>query len=194
MRTSARPTPPQYRATLASLLSYAALGGYYGGTRPAGAGFRSPFSYHPLLMMVGFVGLMGSAHLTKKLGGYANTKIHAGLATAGLAIAFGGLYAIYLQKEALGKDHVTSYHAWAGMVALVGTSMPALAGALLLHPDYGLDRTNKLYRFGHKVAGRLFTAVGWASCVAGLAQLRASPIELVLFGAPMVVMACLVLL
>ena len=28
--------------------------------------------------------------------------------------------------------------------------MPALAGAIFLHPDFGIDKTNQLYRKVHK--------------------------------------------
>lgn len=33
------------------------------------------FSWHPLLMTIGMVGLMGIGAITKKLGGYTNTKV-----------------------------------------------------------------------------------------------------------------------
>jgi hypothetical protein len=53
---------------------YASYGGYSAGMQPMGMGWRF-FSYHPLLMTSGFVGMMGSAAITKKRGGYTNTKV-----------------------------------------------------------------------------------------------------------------------
>ena len=44
------------------------------GTQPKGAGWRA-FSWHPMLMTCGMVGMVGSAAVTKKLGGYTNTKV-----------------------------------------------------------------------------------------------------------------------
>lgn len=44
------------------------------GHQPVGAGWRL-FSWHPFLMMVGMIGLMGSGAMIKKLGGYTNTKV-----------------------------------------------------------------------------------------------------------------------
>lgn len=188
-----KPSAATYRNALAALSTFALAGGYYAATRPSGVGWRLPFSLHPLLMTVGFVGLMGSAHLTKKLGGYANTKAHGYLASGGLALSFGGLYAIWLNKENLGKEHVQSAHAYLGLACLVGLVLPALAGLVFLHPDFGQAKTNQSYRTAHKWAGRLFTAGGWISCVVGLNQLSSSRLETALFALPLVVLAPFVL-
>jgi hypothetical protein len=56
-----------------SFLAYAVGVGYFAGTRPNGA-WRF-FSWHPFLMLSGFVGCFGIAAATKKLGGYTNTKV-----------------------------------------------------------------------------------------------------------------------
>lgn len=42
--------------------------------QPSGAGWRD-FSWHPFLMTSGFVGMFGIAAVTKKRGGYTNTKV-----------------------------------------------------------------------------------------------------------------------
>ena len=47
--------------------------GYTAGIQPAGE-WRF-FSWHPLLMTVGMVGCTGVGAVTKKLGGYENTKV-----------------------------------------------------------------------------------------------------------------------
>ena len=55
---------------------------------------------------------MGAAALTKKRGGYTNTKLHGIMAWVGMMIAGGGLYVIYQNKESMGKNHFTTYHSW----------------------------------------------------------------------------------
>lgn len=189
-----KPTPTTYRILLIALVSFAIVGGLYAATRPTGVGWRLPFSLHPFLMMCGYIGLMGSGHVTKKLGGYTNTKRHGYMAVGGLCLAFGGLYAIWLNKENMGKEHITSYHSWGGILSLVGLILPALAGLVFLHPDFGVDKTNKNYRLAHKWVGRLGTALGWISCIVGLNTLVSSKVELMLFSLPLVVLAPFVLI
>ena len=57
-------------------------------------------------------GMMGAAAITKKRGGYTNTKLHGMMAWAGLMLAGAGLYVIYKHKNVMGKDHFTTYHSW----------------------------------------------------------------------------------
>ena len=135
-----------YNLLVGSFGVFAVVVGFIVATQPAGEGFRY-FSWHPLLMTVGFVGMMGSSAITKKLGGYKNTKIHALLASSGLVLALGGLYVIYHNKEIHGKDHITSTHAIFGLVTISGCTMVALAGGIFLHPDFGIDKTNKMIRY-----------------------------------------------
>eukprot|EP00980_Cylindrotheca_fusiformis_P006644 scaffold1390_cov138-Cylindrotheca_fusiformis.AAC.47 len=70
-----KPTDENYRILVAAFVVYSALAGYYAATRPVGT-WRSPFSWHPLLMIVGLVGCAGISAITKKMGGYTNTKNH----------------------------------------------------------------------------------------------------------------------
>ncbi len=72
-----------YRAHVGLTLVFALFAGYKAAVQPEGAGWRF-FSYHPFLMVFGFVGMMGASALTKKLGGYTNTKLHGILASSGL--------------------------------------------------------------------------------------------------------------
>lgn len=62
--------------------------------------------------VLGMVGMMGAAALTKKRGGYTNTKLHGYMAWAGMMMAGGGLYVIYKNKENMGKQHFTTLHSW----------------------------------------------------------------------------------
>ena len=69
-----------------------------------------PISQDLLTPSSGMVGLMGTAALTKKKGGYSNTKLHGIMASAGLLCAAGGFYVIYQNKISMGKDHFTTLH------------------------------------------------------------------------------------
>lgn len=53
---------------------------------------------------------MGAAALTKKRGGYTNTKMHGIMAITGMVLGGAGLYVIYQNKESMGKEHFTTLH------------------------------------------------------------------------------------
>mmetsp|Transcript_30153 Transcript_30153/g.61503 ORF Transcript_30153/g.61503 Transcript_30153/m.61503 type:complete len:200 (-) Transcript_30153:180-779(-) len=180
-----KPSSTTYATVVGVLSAFSLFGGYFAATQPTGAGWREPFSYHPLLMTVGFVGLMGTAAITKKLGGYTNTKIHGVLSGAGFFAALGGLYAIYRNKELMGKEHFTSTHSWGGAVALLGCAGPMMVGGIFLHPDWGIDKNNKLFRMVHKWFGRIAITIGWVSCLVGLTQLTEDGTKLAMFGVPL---------
>lgn len=59
--------------------------GYYV-ARPGGQ-WKNPFSWHPFLMTVGMIGCFGVATITKKLGGYVNTKNHGIFANLGVVLS-----------------------------------------------------------------------------------------------------------
>jgi len=143
------------------------------------------FSWHPFLMTIGFYGLMGSAAVTKKLGGYSNTKLHGILSSAGLFCAFGGLYIIYKNKENMGKDHLTTNHALAGIVTVSGCIGAMFAGGVFLHPDFGIDKTNKTIRLAHKWFGRIMIISGWVTAFMGLMQITDEPAHWAMYGVPM---------
>ena len=62
-----------YFAICSCLLVYSIMAGYVAGIQPTNE-FRY-FSYHPLLMTCGMVGTMSIGAVTKKIGGYMNTKV-----------------------------------------------------------------------------------------------------------------------
>eukprot|EP01065_Artemidia_motanka_P029243 TRINITY_DN35392_c0_g1_i1.p2 TRINITY_DN35392_c0_g1~~TRINITY_DN35392_c0_g1_i1.p2 ORF type:complete len:200 (+),score=53.65 TRINITY_DN35392_c0_g1_i1:56-601(+) len=152
------------------------------------------FHYHPLLMMVGFVGLAGWGTLSKKLGGRQNTINH-GYAMCGATVSgFLGWYVIYTNKEMAGKPHMVTAHAKVGMAALVGYTVASIAGYLGLHPDVGMMKTNKVVRMVHKNSGRALTAASWVACWLGFATVQKSFEYQAAFAATLVVMAFKVLL
>ena len=64
----------KHKLLVSSFIIFTIAQGYMASVMPWGAGWRY-FSWHPFLMTTGFVGMMGSAVVTKKLGGYTNTKV-----------------------------------------------------------------------------------------------------------------------
>jgi hypothetical protein len=140
-------TPPSrtYKCLLGSYIIYTTAVGYTVSTQPTGAGWRF-FSWHPFLMTTGFIGLLGVSAITKKLGGYKNTKIHAILSSLGVVCACIGFGIIYKNKQLIGKDHFTSTHSIFGIVTISCAFLPWLAGGIFLHPDFGIDRTSNRYR------------------------------------------------
>jgi hypothetical protein len=67
------PSTLRYQVTVAALIIFSLAGGYYAGT--VAKGQWSFFAWHPMLMTCGMVGLAGIGAMTKKLGGYNNTKV-----------------------------------------------------------------------------------------------------------------------
>jgi len=151
------------------------------------------FSWHPFLMITGFIGMLGSSAIIKKRGGYANTKLHAILSSTGLMMAFGGLYVIYKNKENIGHDHIISIHAHAGIITIAAAVLPAMAGAVFLHPDFGIDKTNLTYRFAHKWLGRIVMTSAWITAFFGLMKLTSDIKILAAFAVPLVVLASMTL-
>jgi hypothetical protein len=72
-----KPSILRYQTTVAALVIFSLAGGYYAGT--AARGEWSFFAWHPMLMTCGMVGLAGIGAMTKKLGGYNNTKVRSRL-------------------------------------------------------------------------------------------------------------------
>lgn len=134
-----------YSAIVLALVVYSLGAGYMAGTQPAGAGWRF-FSWHPFLMTTGMVGLLGMAIATKKRKGYANTKLHAMMAMAGNTLILAGLYVIYSNKESMERPHITTKHATAGIIVIVMCLTLGMVGTVFLHPDFGIDKNNKVIR------------------------------------------------
>jgi hypothetical protein len=177
-----------YTLLVATFLAYSIGVGYYVSTRPHGK-WRSPFSYHPFLMTVGMIGMMGIGAITKKLGGYTNTKMHGMIASAGYFLACGGLYAIYHNKNLMEREHFTSTHGKIGIAVMVSLLGPLLAGGVVLHPDFGVDKTNKLIRKVHKMFSRFLMCVAWGNSIYGLYGIRSEhPMELFIYGLPLLML------
>ena len=145
--------------------------------------------------ITGMFGLMGIAAITKKRGGYTNTKMHGILAWSGIMLASAGMYAIYQHKNNMGKPHFTTWHSWTGLSAFGGCIGLGLVGGVVLHPDFGLDTTNKQIRAIHKYSGRIVLMLAWMATLSGLKTLVGDDIKpILLFAVPLVVAAPFTLL
>jgi len=152
------------------------------------------FSWHPAMMIMGFVVLAANAALIKKIGGYENTKIHGYLMSAAVVMAGFGFYVIYSNKDMMNKKHFMTLHGKLGLAVTVSYLMIGLFGAVALHPDWGVFRTNKLYRSAHKWGGRALTAASWYCCVLGFMTMQSELWKQALFGVPLVIGGFYVLL
>lgn len=173
-----------YRTFRGPLILYAVLFGLYVGLKP---GKWIWFSYHPIGMLIAFVALAGNATLLKKIGGYDNTKMHGNLMAAATALGAFAWYVIYSNKEAYGKVHLKSLHGKAGFAVMIGYLSLGAFGAIGLHPDWGIVKTNQTIRWAHKWTGRLLTAVAWWCCVTGFMGMHAELWKQVLFTLPLLV-------
>jgi hypothetical protein len=109
-------------------------------------------------------------------------------------MALGGLYAIYHNKNLYGRPHFTSLHGKAGLALLALTVPPMLVGGVFLHPDWGLDKTNKEYRKLHKLFSRIIVGSAWGTAMYGMYSMTKDPMELFVFGAPLLILAPFTLL
>jgi hypothetical protein len=118
--------------------------------------------------VIGFVVLATNATLLKKIGGLENTRYHGILMFGSLALGIFGWYVIYTNKEKYNKKHLVTNHGKLGIIVLIGYTALAIFGSVALHPDWGLFKTNKLFRAVHKWTGRVFTAAAWVCSVLGI--------------------------
>ena len=108
-------------------------------------------------------------------------------------LALFGWYVIYSNKEVHGKPHLTSWHSWIGVAALLSWVGLALVGLAALHPDFGSMKRNKSVRFLHKWLGRLATASGWGACLLGFIKMDSDASHQALFALPLAVASAFVL-
>ena len=86
--------------------------------------------------------------------------------------------------------HETNIDATVGLTAFSGCILPGVAGAVFLHPDFGIDKQNKIYRSVHKYASRALLLLAWTATISGLKTLIGDDIQtLIIFAAPLVLVA-----
>jgi hypothetical protein len=101
----------------------------------------------------------------------------------------GGLYVIYTNKSNNGSEHFTSNHGKAGLALIICSIGAGMAGGIFLHPDFGLDKTNKQIRFVHKTFARVVVACAWMVAVSGMYTLTSDVMSLAIVAVPLLVFA-----
>jgi hypothetical protein len=101
----------------------------------------------------------------------------------------GGLYVIYTNKSNNGADHFTSNHGKAGLACVVCSIGAGMAGSIFLHPDFGMDKTNKQIRFIHKTFARVVIACAWMVAVSGMYTLTSDIMSQAIVAVPLLVFA-----
>ncbi|CAK0853919.1 unnamed protein product [Prorocentrum cordatum] len=105
---------------------------------------------------------------------------------AGTVAALFGWYVIHSNKDASGKPHFTTVHGKVGLVCLVLTLASAMAGSVLLDPDFGLMKPSKVIRRVHKYAGRgVLALAAVASLLGWWTVVKGDPLTMLLIAAPL---------
>lgn len=113
-------------------------------------------------------------------------KIHGILGFLSIVMNLAGLYCIFQNKERNGYQHLKSTHAQVGLgVVLVHISL-GMAGGIFLHPDFGMDKTNKTIRLAHKACSRLVLMLSWFTAGYGVWQLTQDSTKVAIYGVPLI--------
>ena len=170
-----KPSQPVANALLGAILALTCVASWYIPMMPIST-FRW-FSYHPLFMLIGTCSFVSSA-VIKKLGGYANTKLHGMLALVGTVAYYVGFYVIWVNKEDNSADHFTTNHSYSGGAALMLVTALLTVGLVALHPDFGALKTHKMVRLLHKSFGALAILLSLYTVYTGVATVSNEPVVL----------------
>jgi hypothetical protein len=122
-------------------------------------------------------------------------QLHGMMGSGSLVLSCAGVYCIYLNKERNGFGHLKSNHSIAGVGVLCSCIALGMAGGVFLHPDFGVDKTNKTIRLGHKMASRIVLMLAWFTAFSGLQQMMpGKELMLLPFGIPLLILVPFVLL
>ncbi|CAM9938501.1 unnamed protein product [Pylaiella littoralis] len=134
------------------------------------------FAWHPVLMSLSALGLstagIQAVRSRHAVGGIQpktqRVQLHSIFSNLAMASMLGGLYAIYSNKENMGKDHWTSWHSWAGLLALaLWVANIAVAGVQTA--DLEKRRVVFLWKSrNHRWLGKAGFCAGLAAVVLGL--------------------------
>ncbi|XP_066255411.1 transmembrane reductase CYB561D2-like [Euwallacea similis] len=123
------------------------------------------FTWHPLLMAIGWMLLMteGLYAINKyntywrfKTKGSFRVKIHVIILSAGYILSVIGFIVAYINKENKGKSHFVSWHGLFGLLALISTCPPIINGLVLWYrKELGAEHYHRLVKFVHVVTGTL---------------------------------------
>ena len=157
---------------------------------------ESWFPWHPLCMVTAFLATPVAAIVYKSPkfggGGKENAIMHGNLMSGAALIGVAGWYVEHLSKEAAGKAHITSYHAWSGLVCLFFFVTGSIGSYIALNPDTGSLKTNKTVRATHKLSLRAAIALAFITILTGFSQI-AGTMETGLLGAGLLALGLMVL-
>jgi hypothetical protein len=140
------------------------------------------FSWHPFLMLLGFISFACAGIAAKTKGGRTNTLNHGYLMCFATACCLGGWYVIHEQKNMLGKPHITTWHAYFGLAVIILYTLGAAGGLAALHPDFGVARTSQDFRRVHKWSGRFATFLSFVALATGWVKLSSNLETVLLVG------------
>eukprot|EP01036_Dinobryon_divergens_P024007 gene24007-32414_t len=145
-------------------------------------------------MIAAFILFASFATLKKKIGGYENTKLHGYIMSTATLTASFGFYVIYENKNMARKNHFTTIHAQLGLAVFIGFIALGVFGGVVLHPDWGLFKSNKLYRSLHKWGGRALLSLSWFICILGFAKMESNILKQIAFSLPLLIGGLYILL
>eukprot|EP01083_Nonionella_stella_P128453 389262_1 len=110
------------------------------------------FSYHPIFMLLGYLGFMSNGIFFEKWG--VNHWIHMYLQIfCALCVDF-GWYVIYTNKNMANTNHNTTWHSWLGVVCLVLNNLDCISAMYNLWPGKAKRDKKPLDIKLHKWCGR----------------------------------------
>lgn len=117
--------------------------------------FYSPawFSYHPVFMMLGYLGFMSNAIFFERWG--ANHWTHMNLQLISLACIDFAYYVIYTNKNMAKKNHNTTWHSWIGLGCIILNNIQALGSMYSLWPGKSKKQIKPFDITMHKWGGRI---------------------------------------
>ena len=116
--------------------------------------FYSPawFSYHPIFMILGYLGFMSNAIFFERWG--ANHWTHMNLQLISVACSDFAYYVIYTNKNMANKNHNTSWHSWIGLFCIILQNIQSFGSMYTLWPNKSRKNIKPMDITLHKWGGR----------------------------------------
>ncbi|ENN72614.1 uncharacterized protein LOC109542890 [Dendroctonus ponderosae] len=127
------------------------------------------FTWHPILMAVGWMLLMteglfainkNNTYWRLKTKGGFRVQIHVAILAIGYVLSIAGFVIVYINKENKGKHHFISWHALFGLIGLICTCPPVINGTALWYKKELSISKPRLVKFFHVLSGTLAFSFG----------------------------------
>ena len=140
------------------------------------------FGYHPMFMLLGYVGFMSNGIFFEKFGRSHWTHMIMQVICA-ICVNF-AWYVIWTNKEMAKKHHNTTWHSWIGVGCLLMNNMQCIGSAVNLWPSKPKKERKPMDVTLHKWGGRiLFIAICVALHLGFYTLRRTKTMQVVLFDA-----------